>query len=586
MLSEVAYNRRATNIPHVAIQINSVIGISDFYNNESLDTDYTIPSIELQSAVVSGTTQTGPILLDTGKFLDESWTLDEIASTEFSATINDFVYFVAGIGKKGLLSKDFPVIFDDAFLHIPFSDPDTTLAEDVTNNYVGTITGNFERVTGVIGKSLDYQIDTYISIPAFIIPSASDFTLNFWLKIVKEDGVTNDKCREIFSYESLDICYKEDTFNLIITMYDGTNTYTKEVTYDVRGEDLFCQFELDYINETLNIYYNNNLEDVLDLTGNLGFDSNNSLTIGSKWDDETNIDYMFKGLIDELSMHSSIFSTDEKTFLYDSKFGDHTYLGNTVYRIALTSEEKSRIVTNREYFLLQGIAKGNTVNDELVFTGDGSTDTFDNITNYQAIKKGSMKLSFLDTGDSNVVVVDDKNGNLVGSKTSGDIDYTTGAFTLNFFKDINNNNIVYSGLGNETTVNFSIDPIVETNSFKVTHVYLGLTYEGIDNGIGSIIGTNISSGTINYSTGAVSITFTNATDIDTPLRYSYTNRLTDILGNLKEVKAEYQTVDDLELTECGYENSLGKLVQYTSFPKCKFGTPNASLVNNTIIKAT
>lgn len=618
LINEASYNRRISAIPHVGLQVNSVIIPSNYFNVESQDSDYTIPEIRLQSGIIGDVSTGVGRLLDNDERLDAGWLLDEGTAGSFTGNITDFVYFVAGIGQKGLLSQDYPDLFDFCQLHLPFSDPEEgTSIDDVTNFYPDcSIYGNTERITGILGKSLNYKTDTHVLVPDFEIPSG-DWTFNFWLKITNENLDDNNKSRRIISHPSIDFYYDEDDNLFTITMSDGTNTYTSSVaspedyisldssrtlnespswtldtdisgdisTDQIKGEEYFCQLEYDSTNELLNIYLNSDLDATLDVSGNLGFNLISDLYVGAYYDLPTNVDFMFNGLIDEVSFHTKMFSTDEKSFLYTSKYGDHTYLANNVYRIELTELEKGRFTNeDAEYFILQGRAKGNTTNDELVYTSDGTTESFTNTTKFSPLTQGGFKAFYTGGAVTSVTVMDDGNGNLISDQyASGSIDYTTGEFTLNFYKDTSIDNEVFTTSA-ITSLSTILEAEVLTESLEITFVLNGTTYTVVDDGSGGVIGTNIDTGTINYVSGELDIVFNEETDEDSPVRISYTYRLEAIPTTDNQVLLEYQTEDDLELTECGFENESKELVQYTSFPKCKFGTSKAFLCNNTIVK--
>ena len=401
-------------------------------------------------------------------------------------------------------------------------------------------------------------------------------------------------------------------------MFDGTNIYTSTVTTPtdvitldskktlddtilwkldedtepttisttrLKGRDFFCQIEFDYTNDLVMVYINSELNLVVDVSGNLGFNTTGNLYLGTSISDPSNTDYLYKGIIDELSYHSKLFNLEEKEFLYNNRFGSHKYISNAVYRIELTPLERTRIMkSDIEYFILQGKAKSNTVNDELAYISDGISNNFSTTTRFNSLKTKGFKATYI-TGFSDITtVIDDGYGNLISEQNaSGIIDYSTGNFTLNFFKKIYIDNLVL-----ETTSTSIIDKNFDVNieqlSIELIYTYQGITYSAIDNGIGSLVGENISTSIIDYNLGTIYVEFRNATDIDKAVRLSYTQINTTIPNTNNEIMLEYKTNYDLELTECGFENSDKEVLQYTNFPSCKFGTTNSFLVNNTIIK--
>lgn len=80
------------------------------------------------------------------------------------------------------------------------------------------------------------------------------------------------------------------------------------------------------------------------------------------------------------------------------------------------------------------------------------------------------------------------------------------------------------GTGAATTFSPTLDYVpVGKRSLTITHTQGGTTYtDGTDDGAGGISGTNIAAGsTINYATGAITLNFTAAPTINTPIRINY-----------------------------------------------------------------
>lgn len=97
--------------------------------------------------------------------------------------------------------------------------------------------------------------------------------------------------------------------------------------------------------------------------------------------------------------------------------------------------------------------------------------------------------------------------------------------------------------GSQTVFNFTLatTPILP-GSITVDYTIGSTAYEGIDNGSGAITGTNISSGSIDYSTGVGSITFSTAPDNATALTATYYQQAWEWSGNVMTVR----TVEQLD----------------------------------------
>jgi len=76
--------------------------------------------------------------------------------------------------------------------------------------------------------------------------------------------------------------------------------------------------------------------------------------------------------------------------------------------------------------------------------------------------------------------------------------------------------------GSATSFSFTLAHFpVKTSSYVVHYTISSVVYTGVDDGSGNITGTNISSGTINYNTGAVSLTFSLAPDNGSTITSDY-----------------------------------------------------------------
>lgn len=79
------------------------------------------------------------------------------------------------------------------------------------------------------------------------------------------------------------------------------------------------------------------------------------------------------------------------------------------------------------------------------------------------------------------------------------------------------------GTGNGTTTSFSGTLLrrVVPRSVEVNYRIAGVNYTATDDGAGNITGTNISSGTVNYTTGNISITFSSPPDNGSTVTVNY-----------------------------------------------------------------
>jgi len=80
---------------------------------------------------------------------------------------------------------------------------------------------------------------------------------------------------------------------------------------------------------------------------------------------------------------------------------------------------------------------------------------------------------------------------------------------------------------------------VKKSSATLTYTVGGTKYQTTDDGNGAFSQTGVLSGTINYTTGEISLTFTTAPDTDTYINLTYT---TDVAGAYNTVKGKLAEV--------------------------------------------
>ncbi|MBV6340175.1 hypothetical protein [Candidatus Magnetobacterium casense] len=104
-----------------------------------------------------------------------------------------------------------------------------------------------------------------------------------------------------------------------------------------------------------------------------------------------------------------------------------------------------------------------------------------------------------------------------------------------------------TGTGNGSTTVFSATLThvpVEKSSITVHHTRGTVPYTATANDSGVITGTNIASGSINYESGAINITFTLAPDNATNITVDYTERCYTYSGNTATIKTVEQVANN------------------------------------------
>jgi len=102
-----------------------------------------------------------------------------------------------------------------------------------------------------------------------------------------------------------------------------------------------------------------------------------------------------------------------------------------------------------------------------------------------------------------------------------------------------------TGDGSQTSFSDTLEhPPVKKNSVTVHYTIGGTDYEGQDDGNGNITGTHISSGSIDYETGDISLTFDTAPDNGTAITCDYTERCYSFSGNVATINLQNQVAHD------------------------------------------
>lgn len=252
-----------------------------------------------------------------------------------------------------------------------------------------------------------------------------------------------------------------------------------------------------------------------------------------------------------------------------------TSLDQEIYEQLLSQE--NQIFRAGGYTIIVFWIPSATINNEIIATGDGTTDTFTGTLGYTNIVPSTLIFEYTSSPED-ITATTNKFGEIVGDKTSGTINYETGAYTLYTYKEIFREK---ETIATDTITSISGYttgfPEITPNTFRLYYYFGSTLYEATDDGIGNITGTNINSGTINYTTGELNVTFSSGTDAGQEVYCKYNYRVFSIPDNLADIKVKYRTNENIEITEVGIENNSGDLVAYGTFPPIKFSGPNDHL---------
>jgi hypothetical protein len=245
---------------------------------------------------------------------------------------------------------------------------------------------------------------------------------------------------------------------------------------------------------------------------------------------------------------------------------------------------------------------GQLLSDFLVLDGpvfDGESQDFNFYLPFAPVQRGNITLQFhLPSGDV-LPVFDDRKGRLLSLNGSGAIDYKTGACHLstkfNYSQTDNMDIIVRENSDSSGRMHFTRTleggaSVVPGSLFLIFTIGDGpeqRTYTANDDGNGNFIHFLIHSGTVNYATKEVDVTF------DVPLvsasvkpfncRYSFPVDFTLPAGT--ELFASYFfTQQSIYITEAGFRGKDGELLSYATFPPVELNSDTYHLNFMVLVK--
>jgi hypothetical protein len=99
------------------------------------------------------------------------------------------------------------------------------------------------------------------------------------------------------------------------------------------------------------------------------------------------------------------------------------------------------------------------------------------------------------------------------------------------------------GAGDGSTTSFSAtlsNVPVEKGSISISYTINGTSYTAVDDGRGNISGVHVTSGTVDYATGSISLTFDTATDNGTNIDCNYAKSCATWNGNVATIELDEQ----------------------------------------------
>jgi len=572
------YNRQAPVVPHNGGQLNIITTSSGGYDFFNIGGDYSTPLLKMKSSItyhyIVRENIVGLMQLDSaGRTLDEPiiWTMDGSDELPIPVSTNDFKYISVGGGSHFIPSTEQARVLNDSsamVVYYTFDDDDSSndIIDLSNNNNDAIIYGNQKKVQGIIGKTVDFDGATHVQSSLILIQGNYNFGL--WTRL---DNTKSE--HTIFDLSFIKLSYSFLTG--LLTLNFATLNFTYAI--DLSTEH-FIEIEIDDTNKDLRLFIDSNLVYTLETEGET-FGGEYDLYIGSN----SSLTTYSQGIIDDFFIFIKNFSQSEKEYIYANKMGVITKLDRFYNRTTLVEAEKNEASLGT-WLSAQSYNKANYVNDEFAFLFSTGIDTYVGTTFFPNLIPLRTAISYSRIEGTEIVnekVYDNGVGKFEGEYISGTIDYSTGEYLINAYSI---NRELYDVLSSTPTdtISNAISPNVELGSFQVIYSIGGTMYVGQDDTAGNIVGTGITSGTIDYVTGIIAINFSSITDGEVSCRFLYKKIPNFTDGSIATV--EYFVQDKLEVTEVAIEDENKNVLVYATFPPIEFNTLENHLATTFFIR--
>lgn len=291
---------------------------------------------------------------------------------------------------------------------------------------------------------------------------------------------------------------------------------------------------------------------------------------------------------------------------HDLSGGFPSNVQDRIYTVPIGFDDRTTILdAGKEWSAVAKSIPGNTVNKEVIGTGDGATATFAGVTQHAPLIPGKVKIDYI-SAPNPYTVTDDKTGNLVGDKAVGTINYATGEFSITTTKSTTISETLHSGtelstgteLEGVSQLNVSLaNTPITPGSFQVSfsmgdgNNFYVLSDDGAGViGAGSEGLSDVTPSTINYVSGVVELHFATSgdpdrkTDTGRDVSCQYTFTSSSTVDDGQDLIASYETESNLEITEAGLLDSDGNLVAYSTFAPVQLGATAYYLYMNFLIR--
>lgn len=571
------YTRSVKHYVHNGVQLNIPMYSSPAYDFLIPNDDYSINDLQLSSCVayqyIRRYIVSGASKLDDGRTLDEDITYQMDGSDTVSnpITLSDFAYISIGGGTSKQPSMSYANVLNDSnrilFYYTLNDDADSLVFKDYSSNNYNLISDDLQSFNlDSFGNTISFS-----GVPLHndeISLSSSNYTISFWYR-----PTMNSDTQCIFDFDFLKLNYNNLQARLELTF--------ESVQYNFPINDLehYIDIELNTSDNTLYFFIDTILITSKPITVSIA--GLRTLYIGTN--SSKSLSSAFYGMIAEFSMISGFLTQDQKDYIYENKLQLITKLHNFYNRTRLSSFEKAES-NDSIYLAATSYNEAFLLSDEFIFKYDSVVERYTNVLKNNNIipKSVSVQVRHL-IGSGYTISTFKDNGvgsfNSIGNEIdenyliSGTIDYTTGQYLIGMYtiKRVINLGIIALPYGvpiNQAQANLKYN--VQPLSLSVTYTIDDVVYTAKDDGFNSLTGVYISTGTIQYDTGVLDITFSTDIDVGTGVNVTYDYKITPVIDEGESIYVSYNTTNQLDVTEVALEDQNKNVLAYATFPPIRF----------------
>lgn len=571
------YTKSLKHYVHCGIQLNIPLYTTDAYNFIHPNNEYTIPDLNLNTSIgyqYARRYVLSPFpLMDDGRFLDETltYTMDGSEEVTNPVTLKDFYYISIGGGNHPLLNMDYASKINNPTNYIAYysfnDEPNSLLFTDYSN-----LARNLTSDDVQTFKYNDFGNTVYFSgVPLYNLVISlinTNYTISFWY-----DPDMSGSNQYIFDLGFIKLLYNY-TYKRLELFFENNTYYINNIDYYQH----YINIEL-HKNDTLYFFIDTILVFSIPITQS--YNGTHKLYIGS--DSNKSIDSYFYGFINEFNIKLGFYTTNEKQYIYTNKVRLITKLHNFYNRVPLSNFEKAES-SDGQYMVVTSYNKALFINNEFLFNRKNNIEIYNGITKYNNLipKTVGVTIRYLSEDKYITATFKDNGGGFFESiiendesyLISGRIDYLTGAYSVYLFsyKSIKNAQIFPFQSTNQVTA--SLYKHIKPLSINIFYTIGTVNFNAVDDGLGNILGyqVDIENSYVNYETGDFFIKFIEPTDNNTDVRIQYSYKITPLIDNGEPIFIEYNTYNNLEVTEVAIENQNKEIMVYATFPPIKFNS--------------